>query len=590
MRVAENLPSFLLMVASVVYSLAQFRALRGMNPEYEHQIHWVDSSKGSSKSIEQVGLGRLSASVGGLEADHTTRDGAENVGACEPLSDDLLAALIFYAPIALSMIYATKEVDMQLLAAQQGWRLIYAYVDQEKVPHRDDELTDRPASAFLVHEEKKLACIAIRGTATIHDVVTDIRQLPVPFPESEMVDIPSASLSESLSSSTVDENWTTINRGRGLAVSGMATAAENLYQEHICSVLAFAKRGYRIRVTGHSLGGGVAALLGALIYRDLGRLCGDLDIKDGLVHVFAFGAPACVDANLSEFVEPLVTTVVLRDDVVPRLTPSSCRGLLKHLLHIKETWVKEHLSDDLMAITERAKTAWAPRWRTSFTLSRPSSIKAYCREQVRRARKFPKRYTAMHRADETFIKSDNLDSLAENDSEDFSEPSLGMSLAPDPRDMIDSEMNAVTRDSWASDGGLSVEGDLFFESRESTADEIPCANAVAELRSADRPRSTLGIGVPANAARTRIPVAGTSPAASLSELAILDELEIAEDESAHAVVLDETALPQMFVPGKIVHIYSWRGTYRATLVNKSFRALGKISLAGNMVSLVSIWL
>ena len=42
---------------------------------------------------------------------------------CEAVSDDLISSLLFYAPLALDFIYAECEVDMQLLAAQQGWRL-----------------------------------------------------------------------------------------------------------------------------------------------------------------------------------------------------------------------------------------------------------------------------------------------------------------------------------------------------------------------------------------------------------------------------------------------------------------------------------
>ena len=39
---------------------------------------------------------------------------------CEPVPDGTLSALLFYAPLALNFIYAECEVDMQLLAAQQG--------------------------------------------------------------------------------------------------------------------------------------------------------------------------------------------------------------------------------------------------------------------------------------------------------------------------------------------------------------------------------------------------------------------------------------------------------------------------------------
>ena len=142
------------------------------------------------------------------------------------------------------------------------------------------------------------------------------------------------------------------------------------------------KSGYRIRVTGHSLGGGVAALLGALIrqhfekrtqLRDsLSKLSKDNEcycesedvfVNNDLIRVYSFGTPACVDERLATYLNSFVTSVVLHDDVVPRLTPTSIRRLIKHLLYIKETWVKVHLSDDISALANRASRAWAPRFR-----------------------------------------------------------------------------------------------------------------------------------------------------------------------------------------------------------------------------------
>eukprot|EP00429_Kryptoperidinium_foliaceum_P138984 CAMPEP_0176288612 /NCGR_PEP_ID=MMETSP0121_2-20121125/54062_1 /TAXON_ID=160619 /ORGANISM="Kryptoperidinium foliaceum, Strain CCMP 1326" /LENGTH=235 /DNA_ID=CAMNT_0017629307 /DNA_START=97 /DNA_END=800 /DNA_ORIENTATION=+ len=51
-----------------------------------------------------------------------------------------------------------------------------------------------------------------------------------------------------------------------------------------------------------------------------------------------------------------------------------------------------------------------------------------------------------------------------------------------------------------------------------------------------------------------------------------------------AVVLEETPLPRMFVPGRIIHVYSHRGVYKAVFVPRTFRELRRISLAGNMLS------
>jgi Lipase (class 3) len=146
----------------------------------------------------------------------------------------------------------------------------------------------------------------------------------------------------------------------------------------------------------HSQGGGVATLLGVLILQEAKKEdFGEMNITE-LLRVYSYGPPSSVDASLAEFTESFVTTAILHDDVVPRLTPTSCRGLLKHLLHIRETWVKAHLTDDLMAIGERASMAWAPRWRSGFTLASSSklslkrssqSIKKYCQKKISKGTK-----------------------------------------------------------------------------------------------------------------------------------------------------------------------------------------------------------
>lgn len=51
-----------------------------------------------------------------------------------------------------------------------------------------------------------------------------------------------------------------------------------------------------------------------------------------------------------------------------------------------------------------------------------------------------------------------------------------------------------------------------------------------------------------------------------------------------AVLLEETPLPRMFIPGKIIHIYTHRGGYKAAFVPRAFRELRRISLAGNMIN------
>lgn len=441
---------------------------------------------------------------------------------CEAVSDDLISSLLFYAPLALDFIYAECEVDMQLLAAQQGWRLVYAALDQNHTSSGigDEGLdgthhfSDKPASALFAHDEHRIACLSIRGTATIQDVVTDIRATPVPFPQRDDV--------------TDRDNWTSVSRGEGLALCGMAGAATNLFRETADSLLYLAMKGYKIRIVGHSLGGGVAALLGILITQHMEKHSvkprEDLpSIDKGLVKVYGYGTPACADASLADYpmTRSIVTNVVMHDDVVPRLTPTSVRSLLKHLLYIRETWVKTHLSDDLSAITERAYRVWPQRLRGSFTLLRQKGV-----ESAVRLKKSYKNLGPVHEKYSLDYRDDEPNEDADSDDE-------------------------------SEDEGVDVEGDTFFDTLDDPLNESDDESSVGSSHASDWEPLKEHI---------------ESPPSRQS------------DDSSRPQMLNEFPLPRMFIPGSIVHIYTYRGGYKAARVPRTFRSLRRISLAGNMLS------
>jgi len=49
------------------------------------------------------------------------------------------------------------------------------------------------------------------------------------------------------------------------------------------------------------------------------------------------------------------------------------------------------------------------------------------------------------------------------------------------------------------------------------------------------------------------------------------------------IFADEMVLPELFIPGNIIHIYSQRGLYKACYVPQTFPDLRRISMVGNMV-------
>lgn len=630
------------LTAAIFYALAQHRAMRGLNPEHEHVIHTLRPA--SQQSVEDVPEQRswtgderdgilkheyeaaalssfhnnsvidqtdiyspqmnMSVVVDGMHSAVFDRrqqnDGPQEplnfTPVCDPVPDHVVASMVFYAPIALNFIYATKEVDMQLLAAQQGWRLLYAFLEQDK-GHEARTISDRPASALFVHHEFKIICLAIRGTATINDVITDIRQIPVPFPDSD----------PNNSSAEAEDDWTNIFRGQGLALCGMAAAAVNLFREHIDSLVMLAQKGYRIRITGHSLGGGVATLIGVLVLRHLKRDA-ELGNPDGpgasleerdMLRVYAYGTPSCVDAKLADSVNSFVTTVVLHDDVFPRLTPTSCRGLLKHLLHIRETWVKTHMADDLMAIHDRAKMAWAPRFRQGFTLKSSSrSLKRYCRKKMMDGKKqlFSVKDKlvgdmAGEEVDEEH-KTENGTSVADSESftsdsnqwgEKFFLPTSNLSRSqgaiendqetgetekeeePEPQLLLEFLGGVDNRTQ-----GIVIDGDEFFDTEEKLVESDPDDSA----NSSTNGGFDLDMQQEVETTVERKPSSKPAPAADSP----------GSDEEPSTVVLEETPLPRMFVPGKIIHIYAHRGVYKTAYVPRTFRELRRISLAGNMLT------
>ena len=114
--------------------------------------------------------------------------------------------------------------------------------------------------------------------------------------------------------------------------------------------------GFSIVTTGHSLGAGVAVLLAVTLRR----------LVPGLrATVFAFATPAAVDAYLAqELARPdgpvRVTSLVNRDDVVPRASAKNLRELAHELDLRRKEW-EPLLREDVAAIKSRAKNLFAPR-------------------------------------------------------------------------------------------------------------------------------------------------------------------------------------------------------------------------------------
>jgi Lipase (class 3) len=325
-----------------------------------------------------------------------------------------------------------------------------------------------------------------------------------------------------------------------------------------------------------------------------------LDEDNAPLRVYAYGTPSCVDLPLAEATESFVTTVVLHDDVVPRLTPASCRGLLKHLLHIRETWVKDHLGDDIRAFTDRAKTAWAPRWRPGFTLSSTSSVKLkrYCRKRLQYGKSHLRYVKDKLVGDDNTVRSSKNQILYHE--KDYPETASWQSTPKEATSVVSAEtelsqseqrpklvidfMGGLTTTSQ----GMVVDGDEFFDPGAQLLDsgdddDSDTTNEIYDQSIDHFKVDGLEINT-SNRTDEGIALVQPSDVSTPTSPLVLDSKTVECEESSGAVVLDEIPLPRMFIPGKIVHIYSHRGVYRASYVPRTFRDLRRISLAGNMLS------
>lgn len=172
-----------------------------------------------------------------------------------------------------------------------------------------------PVAYVALDEAAGWVVLAIRGTLSGHDTLTDACATPAAFPG-------------------------------GFAHAGMAAAAWQVARTHLPAAAAAlaAHPGSSLLLTGHSMGGGVAALVTALC------LCGDADVESAVLRgalasgaqphavdralacvraarCVAFACPAVTSLGLAHALRRSVTAVVAGKDLVPRLSLASVQRL-----------------------------------------------------------------------------------------------------------------------------------------------------------------------------------------------------------------------------------------------------------------------
>lgn len=240
----------------------------------------------------------------------------------KPLPAQLLEALLGMACIGTFAPYHETAFEVQRFALQQNWRLV-----SERL---GDSRKHRPAWALFLQHFQRLAAVSIRGTHVEQsrggDLFTDF--------DAELKEIYGAKVH-----------------------SGVLLAALALERELRPTLKRLAQAGYRIILTGHSLGGAVAAVLLWLLRHGT---CGER--LEAEVQGIGYAVPSVVDHRTSEALRPCFTSVVNSMDAVPRLSSSTLSRLAEELSTCAEQ-SKEDLDEDLAHYVERLSNVWAPRVR-----------------------------------------------------------------------------------------------------------------------------------------------------------------------------------------------------------------------------------
>jgi hypothetical protein len=80
------------------------------------------------------------------------------------------------------------------------------------------------------------------------------------------------------------------------------------------------------------------------------------------IHCIAYASPSCVDESTADHMREYVTSVILHDDVIARITPTSIRILLNEIKPFRAE-VFRHLQQDWQDTLSRAASLWSPRTR-----------------------------------------------------------------------------------------------------------------------------------------------------------------------------------------------------------------------------------
>uniref|UniRef100_I1QRI5 Fungal lipase-type domain-containing protein n=1 Tax=Oryza glaberrima TaxID=4538 RepID=I1QRI5_ORYGL len=179
----------------------------------------------------------------------------------------------------------------------------------------------RPGYYIAIDPRTKLVILGIRGTHTVYDLVTDLIALS----------------DKKVSPKGFSTHFGTYEAARWYLRHELGLIRKCL-EKH---------KDYKLRLVGHSLGGASAALLAIMLRKKSKE---ELGFSPDIISAVGYGTPPCVSREIAQSCASYVSTVVLQDDIIPRLSAASLARLRAEIL--KTDWVSVLEKEDWKHIVD----------------------------------------------------------------------------------------------------------------------------------------------------------------------------------------------------------------------------------------------
>ncbi|KAF5179957.1 sn1-specific diacylglycerol lipase beta [Thalictrum thalictroides] len=235
--------------------------------------------------------------------------------------EDVKGAQISSDSIVQDLIYHTELAKGAYKESATGLAKRSMLREQNVLKFIKNSSVMRPGYYIGIDIRNKLVVFGIRGTHTVYDLITNIV----------------SSSDREVTFEGYSTHFGTAEAARWFLDHEMGTIRKCL-EKH---------EGFRLRLVGHSLGGATAALLAIMLRK---RSQEELGFNPDIVSAVGIGTPPCVSKELAEGCYDYVSTLVLQDDIIPRLSVASLRRLRNEIL--QNDWMTVLEKEDWKSVVD----------------------------------------------------------------------------------------------------------------------------------------------------------------------------------------------------------------------------------------------